>query len=162
MFSKKEVSKEESQIAEEALKAQDAPRTEPLQGTEAEIEKQAEDGMKTMGFTPVEENTMGFTPVEFTPVEENKTIQVEKEEESYDGKWRPRIRGNDYCPCGSNKKFKKCCASDEQKVKHYEKTMDIKVANEKTTRRLRNEEIRATKKDKISEKNKSEKVEKSV
>ena len=22
----------------------------------------------------------------------------------------PRIRGNDYCPCGSGKKYKKCCA----------------------------------------------------
>lgn len=23
----------------------------------------------------------------------------------------PRITGNDYCPCGSGKKYKKCCAA---------------------------------------------------
>ena len=23
----------------------------------------------------------------------------------------PRISGNDYCPCGSGKKYKKCCAA---------------------------------------------------
>jgi uncharacterized protein YecA (UPF0149 family) len=23
----------------------------------------------------------------------------------------PRITGNDYCPCGSEKKFKKCCGA---------------------------------------------------
>ena len=23
----------------------------------------------------------------------------------------PKISGNDYCPCGSGKKFKKCCAA---------------------------------------------------
>jgi preprotein translocase subunit SecA len=26
----------------------------------------------------------------------------------------PRITGNDYCPCGSGKKYKKCCGASSQ------------------------------------------------
>lgn len=99
---KKEEKKLEMSI-EEANKLQNAGRTEPLQGTEEEIARQVEEGMKQMGFTQAE-----------------KTEVKPKE-------MKPRIRGNDYCPCGSNKKFKKCCSLDPQKVKNFKKTMDIKI-----------------------------------
>jgi len=150
MFSgkKDEQVKEVLQDAVEALRAQDAPRTEPLQGTEAEIEKKAEDGMKEMGFKPVENNAI------------NEVQEAEKVPETKSGKWKSRIRGNDYCPCKSNKKFKKCCALDEKKVKHFQKTMDIKIANAETTRRGINEVGRENKKlDKILQQTTEVKVE---
>ena len=136
MFGKKEekfVEEKKSEIsADEANKAQDTPRTEPLQGTEKEIEKQAEDGMKEMGFTPVEEN---------------KEVNAQKEPEitlkPRPNGFKSRIRGNDYCPCGSNKKFKKCCALDEKKFKHFEKTMDIRVANTTVAKKSKNDIKRA-------------------
>lgn len=135
---KDQVVKEISPEAEEALKAQDVPRTEPFNGTEAEIEKQAEDGMKAMGLTPVENNAqVGKEP---------KETYVRKT------KWKPRIRGNDYCPCGSNKKFKKCCCLDEKKVGHLEKKYDIRLATAETIMKLKNEANRKKKKEEVKAK----------
>jgi hypothetical protein len=146
---KDQVVKEISPEAEEALKAQDAPRTEPLNGTETEIEKQAQDGMKTMGFKPVEEKNTKMRGV--APVESNALIKdyEKQEQEELDklGRFKPRIRGNDYCPCGSNKKFKKCCCLDEKKVGHLERKYDIRLATAETIRKLKNEANRKKKKE---------------
>ena len=132
------VKKEVKNDTAELLAAQDAPRTEPLQGTEEEIGKQAEDGMKAMGFTPVTENAL------------LKDYEAQDAEPQV-GKWKPRIRGNDYCPCGSGKKFKKCCVSDTKKVDKFSKSMDIRIENAKTIRILKNIKIRSNKKAKKDE-----------
>lgn len=107
--------------AEEILKSQDAPRTEPIKGTEEEIGKQAEDGMKKMGFEPAEEN---------------KAVEAEKENipTIRPNGFRPKIRGNDYCPCGSNKKFKKCCVLDQDKINKLSKNIDMQLLSVKATR----------------------------
>ena len=90
---KDEQVKEVLQEAVEALKAQDALRTEPLKGTEAEIEKQAEDGMKAMGFTPVEEKGTKMRGV--TPIESNALIKdYEKQEQEELNKTRQYIKNN--------------------------------------------------------------------
>src|ERR1035437_9140295 len=106
--------------SEKILKAQDEARTEPLKGTEKEIEQKAEEGMKAMGF-----------------------------EEAQSGKFKPRIRGNDYCPCGSNKKFKKCCAKDERWFNALKKKFDIRLETSETIRNLKNERNRKVKKEKV-------------
>ena len=148
----KEVQKIEKDTSpkEEILKAQDVERTEPLQGTEKEIEKKAEEGMEKMGFVPA---------IEKLDSKAEKKLDSEVKIESppaiklNPNGYKPRIRGNDYCPCGSNKKFKKCCALDAKKVEKFQKTMDIRVANAETARKhLKNAKIFEKNKAKLLEK----------
>jgi len=129
MFGKKDKKFEEAKPdakTDDLLKAQDAPRAEPLRGTEAEIEKQAEEGMAKMGFKPAEEK--GEVSAEKEPVNVLKPRR--------DG-FKPRIRGNDYCPCGSGKKLKKCCALDVKKLEKFQKFLDIQLVNAEATSRAK-------------------------
>lgn len=52
----------------------------------------------------------------------------------------PRIRGNDYCPCGSNKKFKKCCSKDDEKIKMFSKKFNIRLITDKEEKKKIREE----------------------
>jgi len=50
--------------------------------------------------------------------------------------FRSKVRGNDYCPCGSNKKLKKCCGLDEKKLKDFSKTINVSLLNEKAKKEI--------------------------
>ena len=148
----KEVQKieKDTRPKEEILKAQDLERMEPLQGTKKEIEKKAEEGMEKMGFVPVGEKL--DSKVEKKLDSEMKIELSPTLPPNLNG-YKPRIRGNDYCPCRSNKKFKKCCALDVKKVEKFQKTMDIRVANAETARKhLKNAKIFEKNKAKLLEK----------
>jgi hypothetical protein len=82
--------------------------SEQSQGTGDEIEQKATENMNENGF---------------------------KEDTS--ANFKPRIRGNDYCPCGSNKKFKKCCCLDEKRVNNFKKKYDIRLETNETVKKLK-------------------------
>jgi SEC-C motif len=55
----------------------------------------------------------GYTPSELRPENNNKSIQSLQNEDrkivDFHAKKKQKIGRNDPCPCGSNKKYKKCC-----------------------------------------------------
>jgi len=60
----------------------------------------------------------------------------------------PRIRGNDYCPCGSNKKFNKCCSKDTGKIRVFSEVMDIRLTNKRLLSDIKMEGNRQERKEK--------------
>ena len=113
--------KQEESKSEKELNTQDAGRDEQLRGIDNEIEQKATEGMTAMEFKDADK--------------ENQSAQ-----------FKPRIRGNDYCPCGSNKKFKKCCCLDEKKVDNFKKKYDIRLETNETIKKLKYDAIRKNKK----------------
>jgi len=125
-----ELKEENNNVLEDLVKDQETLNEKPPQVVDGEtknIESKVEEGTQPMESSPTKEKT------------------VEKKLEESLISFKPRIRGNDYCPCESNKKFKKCCSQDEKKKESFLKKYDIRLENLKTIKNLRNEEIKKKK-----------------
>ena len=56
---------------------------------------------------------VGVEPDNFEDISDLRKLMRDEKEPAPQPRLPPKISGNDYCPCRSGKKFKKCCGAVE-------------------------------------------------